>query len=135
MTTLLQYLSLSAMLFAVPAIAAAPLTLDRESRWTGTGVEGAEELPIELTTNADGIRVDYPSRGCGGALVAPEGLADDRAPLAFTEKLDYGHDKCADNGVVLLRNTPNGLEYNWSPGPDALVERRGILQVTAAPAE
>lgn len=134
MTTLLKYLSLSAIVLAVPAIAAAPLTLDQESRWTGTGVHGTEELPIELTTDADGIRVDYPSLGCGGDLVAA-GLAEIIHAMHFTEKLNYGHDKCVDNATVRLRSTSEGLEYHWAPGPDALVERRGVLQVAAEPVE
>jgi hypothetical protein len=59
--------------------------------------------------------IDYPSLGCGGALVY---IGTAGAGFAYRERLRYGFQegrrRCIDNGTVVVEPQGNALLWSWS---------------------
>jgi hypothetical protein len=95
-----------------PGITQADFTV---GTWAGQGYQNpAGAVPswtirLRILENGNGI-IQYPSLSCGGTLMKQPiaGVA------AYREHIDYGKDKCIDNGRVVIQERADELFWYWS---------------------
>ena len=73
---------------------------DHRSRWSAT-----------LTLKGPTGRMDYPSLDCGGTLLFER---VDGSVSFFRERIDYGHDRCIDGGLISVEPVGASVHWEWS---------------------
>jgi hypothetical protein len=102
--------------------------------WTGLGLQVFRDgrtttWTIRMRINADGNgTIDYPSLSCGGTLTR---LRSSGEITEYREQLNYGLEKCTNNGTVGILPRNNKLIWYWTgeatnnpDGADTAVLRR-----------
>jgi hypothetical protein len=99
-----------------------------DGTWEGTGYQSDSKTSwtIRFTAQADSYEIEYPSLSCGGRWYL---LSKDASQARFREKITYGRDTCADNGIALLeRKSPSQLGFRWSYNESSPVVAAGNLR-------
>ena len=85
--------------------------------WVGEAVQDNSSLwPLRATFRETEVKVDYPLFPCGGRLELKSVHRGEIVISAvFTERLEYGKDKCLDGGQVTISQRADtfSLIYKW----------------------
>lgn len=86
--------------------------------WTGKGFQVLSDgrttswtISMRIDTQGNAISIDYPSLNCGGTLTYLRTVGDVRE---YRETLNYGVDRCTNNGTVGFRQKLGKLIWYWS---------------------
>ena len=83
--------------------------------WEGLGfqISTSGTWPMEVSVNMErfAVEVRYPSLECGGAWYIQ---SSDACTMVFVETLQYGTDRCMDQGmIVMTRVDENHVSFNY----------------------
>ena len=85
--------------------------------WVGEAIQDNSSLwPLRATFGKTEVKVDYPLFPCGGSLeLKSVHRGDSVISAVFTERLEYGKDKCLDGGQVTISQRADtfSLIYKW----------------------
>ena len=86
--------------------------------WTGKGFQILSDgrttswtISMRIDTLGKAISIDYPSLNCGGTLTYLRTVGD---VSEYRETLNYGVDRCTNNGTVGFRQKLGKLIWYWS---------------------
>lgn len=100
-------------LLPLPALAEMPDWWRVGAVWAGDGVQdNGPEWSLEITLEAEGARITYPSIPCSGQL---DILSSDGDSITLRETITKGTIVCITGGTVVLQGEAGGsLLFDWS---------------------
>lgn len=113
MIRLSAYIALVLIFVAPTAHAQSPTlvgTWEGEVTQTGPG-SYVGRYPAKIALDGRSGTIEYPSLSCGGEMrfIEMRGSA-----YAYREIINYGKDRCVQVGLVIVKPTEEGLEWEWS---------------------
>ena len=94
--------------------------------WCGVGEQTSADgtksyWSANLTLDGAGGRMDYPSLDCGGTLTFERADGNVRS---YRERIEYGRDKCLDDGLVRVERQGTSVRWEWTGSG---IEARALL--------
>ena len=94
--------------------------------WCGVGEQTSADgtksyWSANLTLDGAGGRMDYPSLDCGGTLTFERADGNIRS---YRERIEYGRDKCLDDGLVRVERQGTSVRWEWTGSG---IEARALL--------
>lgn len=121
----MRLLVLILALFPLPVLAELPSWWRVGAVWAGDGVQDdGQEWSLEITLEADGAVITYPSIPCSGRL---DILGSDGRSITLRETITHGKFVCITGGTVVLRGEAGGsLLFDWAD-PASGLRAKAIL--------